>query len=116
MRTASKVRLKLLDLMLRPACLWGLDVLMLCKSHRIRLTTLQATMGCLLAWCGKRPSENSIEYFRRRRRVCKARLLAAGVADWGERLQFQQAAWAHQVAAAPLDGMASLATRAGSLS
>eukprot|EP00975_Prorocentrum_lima_P040734 8553515-Prorocentrum_lima.AAC.1 len=54
-------------------------------------------MGCLLSWCGRRPGENPVEYFRRRRRVCRARLSAAGVIDWGKRLQFQQAAWAHPV-------------------
>eukprot|EP00975_Prorocentrum_lima_P060896 12770398-Prorocentrum_lima.AAC.1 len=60
-------------------------------------------MGCLLSWCGRRPGENPVEYFRRRRRVCRARFSTAGVSDWGERLQYQQAAWAHQVASSALD-------------
>lgn len=79
-----RMRLQLLDAVVLPSLLWGLETLWLCRPERSRIRAFQRTAVARCIRFFARPSETREQFFRCRERVTTKWICFARRGQWNQ--------------------------------
>lgn len=88
-RISLAARARLLDAVVLPTLLWGLETLSLTRAQRKWLNTLQRAMLQSAMRLPRRPEETEEAYCRRRERITTARIKDSMRSPWGQTQRFR---------------------------
>jgi len=91
------VRVRLLEIVVKPCILWGLECGYLTEDNIEALKRTQISMCCIILNHRRQPGESRVEMFRRRRRLAGNFLRANGIFFWSDCCRHKLVSWAGHV-------------------
>lgn len=93
-----KARMALLDAVILPTLLWGLETIHLSKMERKRIVAIQRVVVHRVLRLPQRPRETLEEFVRRRERSCTTTIRKCARGDWGKIQRYRVFTFAGHVA------------------